>query len=368
VRRWLSSIACLLAVAGCVAAQPVAVASVASGVPSASSAGEPNASPSPPAAAAGACWQQGQWSDHSSPAVSRSSSECIAGSREVERDVGARLTREVRDGNARLSAHVDDPCITLRETPAHMRAVIVEGHGGQARVVGLRSTGAGSFRARVLRVVTGGGPNQAPPGPVEFFRTELSEAAVAGAFDRMRTALAARITVEQSSPVKGDRIELGPVGMSSNNLSLELTLEDTRGASAARAWQGYRGTLDAENRLPIEFAWRALNELGLEKISLRAPQPDDRTLLREAWLADPAGFERPWYSTRALLLLAAVAGSPELIPRLVELLASDDEEIQRLSVDALAAISGHDVRRDATGAPRALGELVAEYRRECGAP
>jgi hypothetical protein len=345
-----------------------AIAEVSQSSPSASSAGGPHASPNPPAEAAGACWQLGQSTAHPSPAPARPSSECIAGSREVERDVGARLAREARDGDARLIVHVDYPCVTLHETPGLVRAVIVEGHGGQARVVGLRSTGAGAFRARVLRVATGGGANQAPSGPVEFFRTELSESAVVGAFDRMRTALAARITVEQSSPVKGDRIELGPVGMSSNNLSLELTLEDARGASAARAWQGYRGTLDAENRLPVEFAWRALSELGLETIPLRAAQPDDRALLREAWLAGPAGFERPWYTTRALLLLAAVAGSPELIPRLVELLASEDEEIQRLSVDALAAISGHDVRRDATGAPRALGELVAEYRRECGAP
>jgi hypothetical protein len=274
----------------------------------------------------------------------------------------------VRDGDARLVAHVDYPCITVRQTPGSVRAIIVEGHAGQARVVGLRSTGAGAFRARVLRVATGGGPNQTPPGPVEFFRTELPEAAVLGAFDRMRTALAARITLERSPGVKGDRIELGPVGMSSNNLSLELTLEDGLGGSAAHAWQGHRGTLDAENRLPVEFAWRALSELGIEKIPLRAAQPDDRALLLQAWLADAPGFERPWYTTRALLLLAAEAGSAELIPRLVELLGSEDEEFQRLAIDALAAISGRDVRRDAAGEPRQLGEVVADYRRECGPP
>jgi hypothetical protein len=344
------------------------MADVSLSSPSALGAGGANASPGTPAATAGACWRLGQSSARSSTAPVRPSSECVAGSREVERDVGARLAREVRDGDERLVAHVDYPCVTLRETPGLVRALIVEGHGGQARVVGLRSTGAGAFRARVLRVATGGGPNQAPPGPVEFFRTELSEAAVLGTVDRMRTALAARITLERAPAVKGDRIELSPVGMSSNNLSLELALEDGLGGSAARAWQGHRGTLDAENRLPVEFAWRALSELDLEKIPLRAPQPDDRALLRDAWLAGTAGFERPWYTTRALLLLAAVAGSAELIPRLVELLASEDEEIQRLSIDALAAISGHDVRRDATGEPRALGELVAHYRRECGEP
>jgi hypothetical protein len=316
--------------------------------------------------AAGACWQLSR-SARPSPAPARSSSECFTGSPAVERDVAARLGRELKDGDTRLVARVDYPCVSVRETPGPVRAVSVEGHGGHARVVGLRATGAGAFRARVLRVATGGGPNQTPPGPVEFFRTELSEAAVLGTFDRMRTALAARITLEQAAP-RGDRIELAPVGMSSANLSLELALEDGLGGSAARAWQGYRGTLDAEGRLPVEFAWRALSELGLEKIALRAPQPDDRALVREAWLSGVAGFERPWYTTRALLLFAAAAGSAELISPIVELLASEDEEIQRLGVDALAAISGRDVRRDVNGEPRALRELVADYRRDCGAP
>jgi hypothetical protein len=80
-----------------------------------------------------------------------------------------------------------------------------------------------------------------------------------------------------------------------------------------------------------------------------------------------AGFERPWYTPRALLLLAPVAGSAERMPRLVERLASEDEEIQRLSIDALApsAATTCDVTRRAS--PRALGERIAHHRRERGA-
>lgn len=367
----------LLVLVGCAPAGPVT-----SGANSAASGSAPAAASAPPSAseparsasspgvapiAPGACWQLSEAARASAPLPARPSTECVAGSPEIERDVGARLAREARHDTAQV-AHVDFPCVTLREAPGAVRALVVEGHAGYARVVGLRATEPGRYRARVLRVATGGGPNQTPPGPVEYFRTELPEVVVVGTFERVRAALAARLTLDRGPIAKGGRIELGPVSMSSNNLALELVAEDATGRLAARHWQGYRGSLDAERRLPVEFAWRALGELGLEKIALRAAQPEDRALLREAWLGSEPGIERPPYVTRGLLLLAAHAGSPELIPRLVELLSSEDEELRRLSVDALAAISGRDLRHDPSGAPRELGDVAADYRRECGAP
>lgn len=40
-------------------------------------------------------------------------------------------------------------------------------------------------------------------------------------------------------------------------------------------------------------------------------------------------------------------------------------EVQGLAVDALATITGYDVRRDSSGNARELGDVVADYRREC---
>ena len=150
------------------------------------------------------------------------------------------------------------------------------------------------------------------------------------------------------------------------HLSLELVLDDAVGGTAVRAWQGYRGTLDAESRVPIEVAWEMLSRTAVERNVSRDADPEDRALLRDVWLHGAANFDRPWYATRGLLLLASKAGSAELIPELVEQLSSSDAEAQRLAIDALAAISGLDLRRDATGKRRTLSELVGEYRRECG--
>jgi len=300
----------------------------------------------------------------SSPPVS---TECVAGSAALENELSPLFAQAVRDRDKGLLVHVAFPCTAVRAQPAEVLAVVVAGHGGHARVVGIQSLGSRTFRARVLRVSTGGGPNHAATGAVEFFRTDLPASSVTDLFDRMRTALAARVTTEQRPPEAG-AIELGPVGISSANISLEIELRDTLGAVSRRAWQGYEGSLDAANRVPVEYAWRALGKAAIESTAVQGPEPEDRALLSAAWLHGVGSFERPWYALRALLILAGRAGSPELIPAIVKQLDSEDTEVQRLAVDALAAITGRDVRHEASGGERTLGDLVADYRRECTAP
>lgn len=367
--RWACFICTVLAFSGC-ATSPAASHASAADISSPSSppaAGRSSREPpTTPAAIPGACRRMWQNAGTPLPSPVRSSTECVARSRDVEREISALLIREVTGDDAQRVARVDFPCLTVRSSPGRVRALAVEGHGGHARVIGVEPNGAGGFRARVLRVSTGGGPNQAAPGPVEFFRTDLSEAAVARTFERMRVVLGARVTTEREPSVADSRIDLGAVGMSSNNLSLELVLDDAVGGTAVRAWQGYRGTLDAESRVPIEVAWEMLSRTAVERNASRDADPEDRALLRDVWLHGAANFDRPWYATRGLLLLASKAGSAELIPELVEQLSSSDAEAQRLAIDALAAISGLDIRRDATGKRRTLSELVGEYRRECG--
>jgi hypothetical protein len=154
----------------------------------------------------------------------------------------------------------------------------------------------------------------------------------------------------------------------SANMSLEIELRDTLGAVLRRAWQGYEGSLDAANRVPVQYAWRALGKAATESTVVQGPEPEDRALLSAAWLHGAGSFERPWYALRALLILAARAGSPELIAAIVKQLDSEDTEVQRLAVDALAAITGRDVGRDASGSERTLSDLVADYQRECTKP
>jgi hypothetical protein len=314
----------------------------------------------------GTCWRLAQTAQP--PSLVSSSPECVDRSQATQNELSPLLAQAVQDRDTGLVVHVDFPCISVRAEPARALALVVGGHGGQARVVGISSSGPSTFRVRVLRVLTGGGPNNTPTGPVEYFRSELPGSTVTNLFDQMRTALAARITTERKPSTVSDQIELGAFGISSSNTSLEIELRDSLGHVAERAWQGYGGSVDAENRVPVEFAWRALSEAAVERTAFQDPAPEDRALLRDAWLQHMPEFERPWYSVRALLIFAADAGSVDLLPSIVKQLDSTDTEVQSLAVDALAAITRYDVRHDASGKARPLSNVVAEYRRECSQP
>jgi hypothetical protein len=310
------------------------------------------------------------------PALVRSSAECV-GATGIEGELEPLLVSAVRETDPGLLVHVRFPCVTVRAEPQRVLAVVVSGHGGLAHVLGIERADGDGFRMRSLRVASGGGPDGAAAGPVEASGGTLPGAAVRSVFDRLRTALAAQVTSERHAPASRRDVELGPIGIGSDQRSLELTLTDARSALAARAWQGRGGTIGAEERVVLELAWQELAGATSERSARVDPGAEHRALLADAWLSNVGGFVRPWYVTRALLVLAAHVGSPDLVPSLVEQLGpaaaravagpSANAEAQRLAVDALASITGQDLRLDGNGNARPLADVVADYRRECGA-
>jgi len=150
-------------------------------------------------------------------------------------------------------------------------------------------------------------------------------------------------------------------------MSLEFELQDAQEGTLTRAWQGYLGTGGAEVRVPNQIAWRILTEASLEGAASEEPDPEDRTLLSKTWSQSTEGFERPWYATRALLEFASRAGSADVLPFVLEQLDSKDSDFRSLAVDAIASITGLDLRRGPDGAARPLDEVVTAYRNECAA-
>ena len=66
--------------------------------------------------------------------------------------------------------------------------------------------------------------------------------------------------------------------------------------------------------------------------------------------------------------MAVAAGSPRLIPLILPALSSDEQQSQELAVAALAASTGWDVRRDASGNQRPWLDVLGDYRRQCSPP
>jgi hypothetical protein len=275
------------------------------------------------------------------------------------------MEREVRGNDAKLEVRVDFQCSPVAEVPAEILALHVSGHGGSTRIVHLERLPDHHFALRMLRAHPDEIDGSGAPGPssVEFARATLAERPLLPAFERMRVALAARIGTQREPPPSG-QVDLAPIETSDSTFLIELRLQDRAGGELRASWDGHVDNERAAERVPVQFAWQALAVL-LPEATVNTAEPADRALLREVWSQQTS---RSWYAEQGLLALASEAGSPELIPYLVSALDSELPRTQELSVAALAAITGWDARRDATGSPRSLPEVVADYRRECAAP
>lgn len=283
----------------------------------------------------------------------------------LQRELASSMEREVRGKDAKLDVRVDFQCSPVAEVPAEILALHVSGHGGSTRIVQLERLPDHHFALRMLRAHPDGIASSGAPGPssVEFTRATLAEQPLLAAFERMRVALAARIGTQREPPPSGD-VDLAPIETSDSTFLIELRSRDRAGGELRASWDGYVDNVRAVERVPVQFAWQALAVL-LPEATGNTAEAADRALLREVWSEHTS---RSWYAEQGLLALASGAGSPELIPYLVSALDSELPRTQELSVAALAAITGWDARLDATGSPRPLPEVVADYRRECAAP
>jgi hypothetical protein len=364
--RWLRPVLLaapwLLAVAACAPSSARAPSPVVSAPPSQAPARGPTAGAArkcpridpapaavrPPARPGGAC--------HSLPFA-------------LQRELTSSMEREVRGSDAKLDVRVEFQCSPVAEVPAEILALHVSGHGGSTRVVQLQRLPDYRFALRILRAhpdeIDASAAADAAPGAssVEFARATLAERPLLAAFERMSAALAARVSTQRESPPSG-QVALAPIETSDNKFLIELRLRDRTGGEIRAFWDGHVDNERAAERVPVQFAWQALAVL-LPEATVNTAEAADRALLREVWSEHAS---RSWYAEQGLLALASEAGSPELIPYLVSALDSELPRTQELSVAALAAITGWDARRDATGSPRPLPEVVADYRRECAAP
>jgi hypothetical protein len=283
----------------------------------------------------------------------------------LQRELASSMEREVRGSDAKLDVRVEFQCSPLAEVPAEIVALHVSGHGGSTRVVQLERLPDRRFALRMLRAHPDEIDASAASGAnsVEFARATLAERPLLTAFERMRVALAARISTQREPPPSG-QVDLAPIETSDNMFLVELRLRDRAGGELRAFWDGHVDNERAAERVPVQFAWQTLAAL-LPEATINIPETADRALLQDIWSEQAS---RSWYAEQGLLALASGAGSPELIPYLVSALDSELPQTQALSVAALAGITGWDARRDATGSTRPLPDVVADYRRECAAP
>ncbi len=162
---------------------------------------------------------------------------------------------------------------------------------------------------------------------------------------------------------------------STGNFHALVRLEDGGGQAIERAFTGYPSSEEQLRSPPLTEIQGLLHPLVTGIPWQAAPVDDDvRAFFVERYAA--AGLVPPfrkteWWVKERLVLLAAGAGTPALVPSLVELAltgggkGASGERTREYAVDTLAALTGYDARVDGQGNPRALGEAVAEYVKAC---
>jgi len=283
---------------------------------------------------------------------------CSPVSPKIAQGVTAALDRAARvDGDSPdLQVRVTFGCTPLGSPPTRAWALQVFGHGGSARLFGVKRSAAGAYVANGMRVLLhdGGTPT------VELLAQELPLRAVDEKLELIQAALRATASAVFPKANNSEPLRLRPLSVTTSDVFERMRLEDARGISLDRAWAGYPGT-DQPDRLAIDLALQHLEQLVPQRFAARPATDDDRQLLLEAWESG----ELPWFADAPLLALAGSMGTPELLDKIMTRLGSSHSDVQRLAVDALASITGWDVRNDRDGGVRGLSEVVADYQREC---
>ena len=286
------------------------------------------------------------------------SQPCLPPPPGIAQRVTAALDRSARvDGDSPdLQVHVTFGCSHLGSRPTRVWALQVFGHGGSATLLGVKRSAAGSYFAEGMRVLLkdGGTPS------VELLAQDLPLRAVDENLGLIQAALTATASASFPDTAGSEQLHLRPLSVSTSNVLEKMHLEDVRGIALDRTWTGYPGT-DQPDRLAIDLALQYLDQWVPQKFVTRPATDEDRQLLVEAWEAG----ELPWFADAPLLALAGSFGSTALLDKIVARLESEHTDVQRLAVDALAAITGWDARKDKDGGVRRLSDVVADYQREC---
>ena len=166
-------------------------------------------------------------------------------------------------------------------------------------------------------------------------------------------------------------IGLGTVSFTSNDFHLRLAIVDTGGRSTERSFTGYDSSMEQETIVPMRLATEPLEKL-LSTAAFRpsAIEDEDREFFT-AELVRQLKATPNWWVRERYLEIAKTLGTKAALPTLATLAAApvrdgaSEARTRELVIDAVAAISGWDPRRDEAGQMLSSVEAAAAVAREC---
>jgi|GEM_PF-3626329 len=287
---------------------------------------------------------------------------------EAERLVAAELIRRVEEARSqpRVRARVTFPCVpaVAVDAPVHVDGLRAHGHGGNATLISLDMAAEGGD-VRAVRLTSDRNPKlDGPPPAITVARAHVEPERARKALFLVRAALAARVEVALPPPVAGETQSVS-VKATTHDEHIEIVLRGPEAERTSDTWEGYVNSLAEEKRAPLDIAWTAIADLLPVTFADVAAVPPDRQLFSRMWQSEAP---RADWVRDALLGLAAALGDGEVVAAATAALDSKHVRTRILAVNALAAVTGRDLRRTAAGGARPLSEVVADYRRLRAAP
>ncbi len=277
----------------------------------------------------------------------------------------AKLARRYAPTAAKAKLVVSFACDPVIGLPAEVVYEYGSGHGQDLALVRLRRSGATFEALRIVRPPYGIG------GAVSF-AVERSTVPAA-ALDALLPAARALLLAKLEERIPAD--DTGRSGFfSSGDFRTLLRLRDTAGHVLERAFTGYPSSEEQLQSMPMAEVGELLYPFFEGIRWAPAPVDDDvRAFFVGRYVAaglvpQPGSFV--WWVKERFVMMAEQAGTPALVPSLVELAlaAGADASVARTreyAVSTLAALAGFDARKGIHGEDRSVGEAAADYARVC---
>jgi hypothetical protein len=283
----------------------------------------------------------------------------------AESAVAAELVHRIEvtrsNPKARVSVTFRCPTDSVVGTATGIDGLRANGHGGYLFLVGATFDASGAGEVRGVRFKPQSSPTLDGPGPsLEIARAPVTVEAARKTWAIIRAALAAEVHVDVPVPVVGETQSV-TAHMTTHDTAIALRILSASAVTTSREWHGYLNNLDEPILAPLDLAWHAVFQLLPTSFTPGAAEGEDKQLFLRSWQTKEP---RPDWVTEEQLGLASLLGTREILASLMPELESSLPRRRVLAVNALAALTGDDLRRGADGKVRPLPVVVADYRKQ----
>jgi hypothetical protein len=268
----------------------------------------------------------------------------------LQNEVEAELRRRVAEAEAGDESTIQVALHPPASAPQRVLVVVAhsEGRGIQVSELIAEPNGGARFSSVVAKELPPAGLDSAPP-KLDLYQKILGPADATRLLQRAALAVSAEIEAQ---------VGLLPTNPVNETQVLGVRLWSADGRMIDRRFDGRPGNLAEPRRAPVALIREDLESLA-SPVDRTGVNAQLRAMIVDAW---PAPGAMPAWTRARLLAVASALPSHPLVA-LVEPSLDETGEPRVRAINALAAATEVDLRRDASGGLRGVDEVAEAYRK-----